>query len=82
MGEVRDYGNNNNNFKDVILDDYIKFDYLANFNIFYNYNLHFSVDNIFNQNYEQAFMYSTHKRTFNLGLKKIFWFIKVQIHVI
>ena len=72
LGEVRDYGNNNNNFKDVILDDYIKFDYLANFNIFDNYNLHFSVDNIFNQNYEQAFMYSTHKRTFNLGLKKIF----------
>ena len=32
-GEVRDYGNTNNGFNDVILDDYLTFGYKMNYNL-------------------------------------------------
>ena len=70
--EVRDYGNANNSFADVILEKY----YLANYNFNYNFknNLDFylNVENIFNENYEQAYMYSTMDRAFNLGIRSKF----------
>ena len=70
--EVRDYGNANNSFKDVILKEY----YLANYNLNYNINnyldFNFNIENIFNEDYEQAYMYSTMDRSFNLGIKSIF----------
>jgi len=68
-GEVRDYGNGNNSFKDVILDDFIKFDYAANYKLYDTYNLYFNLNNIFDENYEQAFMYSSMERSLNIGIK-------------
>ena len=53
-GEVRDYGNTNNGFNDVILDDYLTFVYKMNYSLNNNYNIYFNVDNIFDQNYEKA----------------------------
>ena len=70
--EVRDYGNANNNFADVILKEY----YLANYNVNYNVNrnldFYFNIENIFNENYEQAYMYSTMDRALNLGIRSKF----------
>ena len=68
-GEVRDYGNGNNSFKDVILDDFIELDYAANYKLYDNYNLYFNLNNIFDENYEQAFMYSSMGRSLNIGIK-------------
>jgi len=71
-GETRDYGNTNNSFADQILDDYIIFNYYADYKLYDEYNLYFSASNIFDQNYEQAYQYSTMGRSFNFGLKTAF----------
>ena len=71
-GEVRDYGNTNNGFSDVILDDYLTFGYKMNYNLNNNYNIYFNLDNMFDQNYEKAFMYSAMGRSMHIGMKKIF----------
>ena len=71
-GEVRDYGNGNNGFKDVMLDDYVVVDYNMNCKIFNNYNFYLNLNNIFNNNYEKAFMYSSMGRSLNLGINKAF----------
>jgi vitamin B12 transporter len=68
-GETRDYGNTNNAFADVILDDYITFNYLADYKLNGRYKIYLSASNIFDQNYEQAFQYSTMGRAFNFGIK-------------
>ena len=68
-GETRDYGNTNNNFTDVILDDYITFGYKAEYRLNGPYKIYFVANNIFDQNYEQAYQYSTMGKTFNIGLK-------------
>jgi vitamin B12 transporter len=68
-GETRDYGNTNQGFVDVILDDYITFNYLADYKLNGRYKIYLSANNIFDQNYEQAFQYSTMGRTFNFGIK-------------
>ena len=36
------------------------------------YDLFFSADNIFEQNYEEAYQYSTMGRTFNFGLRRVY----------
>ena len=71
-GETRDYGNTNNSFADQILDDYITFNYSADYKLFDQYKVYFSANNIFNENYEQAYQYSTMGRSFNFGLKNSF----------
>jgi outer membrane cobalamin receptor len=68
-GETRDYGNTNNKFSDVILDDYITFNYLADYKLNGRYKIYLSANNIFDQNYEHAFQYSTMGRAFNFGIK-------------
>ena len=56
----------------MILDEY----YLANYNFNYNVNnnldFYFNIENIFNENYEQAYMYSTMDRAFNIGISSKF----------
>ena len=69
-GEVRDYGNTNNGFKDVILDDHLIFGYNMKYNLNNNYNIYFNINNIFDQNYEKAFMYSGMGRAIHLGIRK------------
>ena len=71
-GKTRDYGNINNSFADQILDDYIIFNYYADYKLYNKYNLYFSASNIFDRNYEQAYQYSTMGRSFNFGLKTAF----------
>ena len=61
VGERRDYGGSDNGFKQVILDDY------SLFNLYGNYgNFNFSLKNLFKENYNEAFNYSTPGRSMNL----------------
>ena len=72
-GETRDYGIFSiNSSADVILDDYITFDYKASYKLYDSYNLYFSAKNIFDQNYEQAWKYSTMGRNITFGMKRLF----------
>jgi len=43
-----------------------------NCKIFNNYNFYLNLNNIFNNNYEKAFMYSSMGRSLNLGINKAF----------
>jgi outer membrane cobalamin receptor len=70
--EVRDYGNANNSFKDVMLDEYLLLSYNLNYKVYDNLNFYLNFDNILDENYEKAYMYSSMKRSFNLGLSKSF----------
>ena len=71
-GEVRDYGNGNNSFANVILEDYFIVDYNLKYDLSNNGEFYIDIDNVFNNNYEQAFMYSSMERNINIGLRKIF----------
>ena len=71
---VRDYGNINiagGDFRDVRLDSYIVSDLGLNYKIA-DYNFYFKTSNIFNKVYSTANQFSMPKRTFNLGLKKLY----------
>ena len=68
--EIRDYGNANNSFKDVILDEYLEADYNLKYVLSNNGILYLDVNNIFNNNYEPAFMYSSMGRNINIGFRK------------
>jgi len=72
VDETRDFGNTNNGFKDVVLDDYITFNLSSNYKLFDSYKLFFDARNIFDEVYEQAHQYSTMGRSFNLGIKRLF----------
>ena len=71
---VRDYGNVNvagGNNRDVRLDNYIVSDLGFNYKLL-DYNSFFKMSNIFDKNYNTANQFSMLKRTFNIGLKKIY----------
>jgi len=72
-GETRDYGSFSiNGSADVILDDHVTFAYKASYNLYDSYNLYFSANNLFDQDYEQAWLYSTMGRNFTFGMKRLF----------
>jgi len=70
--ESRDYGNANNNWTDQILDAYTTFDYFGSYQLYDNYSFFYTIQNIFDKNYEQAYQYSAPKRSINFGLKRIY----------
>lgn len=72
VDEVRDFGDINNNFQDVILDDFITFNFSSKYKLKKNYELNFDVINIFDKKYEQQFGYSSMERSFFLSLKTIY----------
>ena len=72
ISETRDFGNGNNSFADVILEDYTTIDFASKYTLFDGYNLTFQAINIFDDNYEQAHQYSSMGRSFNIGLKRIY----------
>ena len=71
QSNVRDYGNTNNGFKQVILDAYSQFNFSATTDYF-GYEIFFDVNNIFDENYTQAYQYSVDGREFNFGFKRKF----------
>jgi len=72
VSETRDFGNTNDNWTDQILTDYFVFDLVNTYKLFDGYNIHFSINNIFNEEYQQAHEYSTMGRAFNLAIKKLY----------
>jgi len=73
VDETRDLGNTNNNFKDVVLEDYLTFNFSSTYKIYDSYKLFFNAVNIFDDKYEQAYQYSTMGRAFNFGIRKVYW---------
>ena len=71
QSNVRDYGNTNNGFNQVILDAYSQFNFSVTADYF-GYKTFFDVNNIFDENYVQAYQYSVGGREFNFGLKRNF----------
>lgn len=67
----RDYGNANNSFKDVMLDDYLKIDLKNNFN-FFGKKFYLNINNILKEKYEDAYQYNFEKRSINFGFNHIF----------
>ena len=68
-GRTRDYGGTDYSFKDQILDEYFLVDLKSSYKLYDNYNLDFSVKNLFDKNYENSLDYSGTPRTMNIGLK-------------
>ena len=71
-GERRDYGNTNNNFYDVILDDYVTINYYLNYKLYNQFDLYFNANNLFDQKYEEAYQYSGMGQDVSFGIKRSF----------
>ena len=71
-GERRDYGNTNNSFYDVILDDYITINYHLNYKLYNQYNLYLIANNLFDQKYEEAYQYTGMGQDISFGIKRSF----------
>jgi len=71
VDEVRDFGNTNNSFKDVILEDWITFNASSDYN-YYGYKIYINAINIFDDVYETVHQYSSMGRSFNLGIKRAY----------
>ena len=71
-GERRDYGNTNNGFNDVILDDYITINYHLNYKLYDQFNLYFIANNLFDQQYEEAYQYTGMEQDVSFGIKRSF----------
>jgi outer membrane cobalamin receptor len=71
VDEVRSFGDGNNSFKDVILEDYTTINLTSNYRLYDTYDLFFNAQNIFDDNYEQVHGYSSMGRSFNIGVKRV-----------
>jgi len=72
QGKTRDFGNSNNNFRDVILKDYFVFDIATSYQLFDGYKAIFNIGNIFDETSQQAYQYSSLGRSFNFIIRKGF----------
>jgi len=77
IGETRDFGNGNTGgccfgYVDQILTDYYVFDFATTYKLFDGFQLSFNVGNILDEEYEQAFQYSSMGRTFNFGIRRVY----------
>ena len=68
--ETRDFGNINNSFKDVALEDWITFNASSEYKLFDGYNVYINAINIFDDVYETAYQYSQMGRSFNIGIRQ------------
>ena len=72
VDEIRDFGNTNNGFKDVVLEDWMTFNLSSDYKLYDDYKLYFNAINIFDDVYEQAYQYSSMGRSFNIGLRRTY----------
>jgi vitamin B12 transporter len=72
VDEVRDFGNTNNGFKDVILEDWITFNASSEYKLFNSYKVYFNAINIFDDVYETAYQYGSMERSFNFGIRRTY----------
>ena len=66
------FGNTNNSFKDVILEDWITFNASSEYKLFDGYKIYMNAINIFDDAYETAHQYSSMGRSFNFGIKRVY----------
>jgi vitamin B12 transporter len=71
-GRTRDYGGTDVGFRDQILDEYFLVDLASSYKISESYKVDFSLKNVFDKSYEDAFLYSGIPQTMKVGLKKTF----------
>ena len=71
-GQTRDYGGSDQDFRDQYLDEYLLVDLFCKYKMVNNYDINFSVKNLFDKNYENSFKYTGQPRTMNIGLKRSF----------
>jgi len=69
-GRTRDYGSTDYGFRDQILDEYFLLNLASSYKLSEGYKLNFSLKNVFDKDYENAFLYSGTPRTVNLGINK------------
>ena len=72
QSSTRDYGNANNDYKDVILPSFKVFNITNSYKLSDDNKIYFNIMNIFDEKYSQAYQYSTYGRNFNIGFKKNF----------
>ena len=72
MVRARDYGGSDYGFKDQMLDEYFVVDLGGTYNLWNTYSLDFQLINLFDKEYEQAFLYQGPPRELNIGLRKSF----------
>ena len=72
VDEVRDFGNTNNSFKDVILEDWVTFNAYSEYQLFNGYKVYFNAINIFDDVYETAHQYGSMERSFNFGIRRTY----------
>ena len=72
IGETRDFGNANDNWTDQILTDYLVFDLVNSYKLLNGYKLNFIINNIFDQQYQQAHEYGTMGRNLNLLIRRAY----------
>jgi vitamin B12 transporter len=70
VDEVRDFGNTNNGFADVILEDWITVNASSEYQLFDGYKVYFNAINLFDDVYETAYQYSSMERSFNFGIRR------------
>ena len=54
---TREYGSTSYGFKDQILDEYFLWDLASSYKLSEGYKLNFSLKNVFDKDYENAFLY-------------------------
>ena len=77
IGETRDFGNGNTGgccfgYVDQILTDYYVFDFTTTYKLFDGFQASFNIGNILDEDYEQAYQYSSMGRTFNFGIRRVY----------
>ena len=71
VGERRDYGGSDNGFKSVMLDEYTLINLSADYKL-NDYKMNFSVKNLFDESYSEAWGYNTLGRNLNLKFGREF----------
>ena len=72
QSRVRDFGNDNDNWRDQTLRSFMVVDIVNSYNLFDSYNLFFNINNVFDENYGYAWEYSAPGRTLNVGFKSVY----------
>ena len=71
-GRARDFGNSNDGWRDQTLRSYVVVDLVNSYQLFDGYKVHLNINNIFDEEYQQAWEYSTPGRSLNFGIKRVY----------
>jgi len=69
---VRDFGNDNDKWRDQTLRSFVVVDLVNSYNIFDSYNIYFNINNVFDKEYQHAWEYSAPGRSLSVGFKSVY----------